>query len=218
MALFQFMPNGRLLLEKRGVMSSSVYIHPSAIAATSAQIGEGTKIWMNAQVREGARIGRECIVGKDAYIDFQVTIGDRCKIQNGALIYHAADLAEGVFIGPGAILTNDRVPRAVTPEGELAGADDWHAGSTRIGRGASIGAGAILLTNLTIGEYAMIGAGAVVTRNVLPHTLVVGNPARPVGFVCRCGQRLGQDEGLWKCERDGSRYEASPEGGLVAAV
>ncbi len=199
-------------------MSSPVYIHPSAIVAASAQIGAGTKIWMNAQVREDARIGRECIVGKDAYIDFQVTIGDRCKIQNGALIYHAADLAEGVFIGPGAILTNDRVPRAVTPDGELAGAGDWDAGKTRIGRGASVGAGAILLTNLTIGEYALIGAGAVVTRNVPPHTLVVGNPARPIGFVCRCGQRLVQDAGLWKCERDGSSYEVSPEGGAWQAA
>lgn len=197
-------------------MSNQVYIHPSALVAPSAQIGEGTKIWMNAQVREDARIGRECIIGKDAYIDFQVTVGDRCKIQNGALIYHAADLAEGVFIGPGAVLTNDRVPRAVTPDGDLAGADDWHAGSTRIGRGASVGAGAILLTDLTIGEYAMIGAGAVVTRNVPPHNLVVGNPARPAGFVCRCGQRLVQEGGLWKCSRDESVYEAAPEGGLVA--
>ncbi len=187
-------------------MSIAVYIHPSAVVAASAQIGEGTKIWMNAQIREDARIGRECIVGKDAYIDLQVVIGDRCKIQNGALIYHAAELGEGVFIGPGAILTNDRVPRALTPDGELAGTDDWQSGTTRVGRGASIGAGAVLLTNLTIGEYAMIGAGAVVTRNVPPHTLVVGNPARSIGFVCRCGHRLVQEAGLWRCERDGSTY------------
>ncbi len=195
-------------------MTSAVYIHPSAVVAASAQIGEGTRIWMNAQIREDARIGRECIVGKDAYIDFHVVIGDRCKIQNGALIYHAAELADGVFIGPGAILTNDRVPRALSPTGELAGAEDWQAGRTRIGRGASVGAGAILLTNLTIGEYAMIGAGAVVTRDVPPHTLVVGNPARSVGFVCRCGYRLVQEAGLWRCERDGLTYEGLPELGI----
>lgn len=193
-----------------------VYIHPTALVDARAKIGEGTKIWMNAQVREDARIGCECIISKDAYIDFQVTIGDRCKIQNGALIYNAAELAEGVFIGPGAILTNDRVPRALTLEGELAGAADWHAGHTRIGRGASIGAGAVLITDIVVGEYAMVGAGAVVTHHVPAHTLVVGSPARQVGFVCRCGERLERAEGLWKCRRDGSTYEAATEGGLVA--
>ncbi len=197
-------------------MSSEIYVHPTALVAASAQIGDGSKVWMNAQVREDAHIGKECIIGKDAYIDFQVTIGDRCKIQNGALIYYAADLEEGVFVGPGAILTNDRVPRAVTPEGDLASATDWHAGHTRIHRGASIGAGAILLPDLTIGAYAMVGAGAVVTSSVPAHTLVVGNPARPIGFVCRCGQRLVQNDGLWQCSRDGLQYEATPEGGLVA--
>jgi UDP-2-acetamido-3-amino-2,3-dideoxy-glucuronate N-acetyltransferase len=197
-------------------MSSQVYIHPTAAVAASAQIGAGTKIWMNAQVREDVCIGRECVIGKDAYVDFQVTIGDRCKIQNGALVYHAADLAEGVFIGPGAVLTNDRVPRALTVDGRLADTGDWHSGHTRLERGASIGAGAILLTDITIGEYAMVGAGAVVTRNVPPHALVVGNPARRIGFVCRCGQRLVQHAELWKCEQDGLTYKASPFGGLVA--
>lgn len=197
-------------------MSTEVYIHPTAGVAASAQIGEGTKIWMNAQVREDARIGRECVIGKDAYIDFEVTIGDRCKVQNGALIYHAAELAEGVFVGPGAVLTNDRVPRALTVDGRLADTSDWHSGHTRVDRGASVGAGAILLTDVTIGEYAMIGAGAVVTRNVPPYALVVGNPARFIGFVCRCGQRLVQNAGLWKCDRDGLTYQASPTEGLVA--
>lgn len=196
-------------------MANPTYIHPTAVVAASANIGEGTKIWMNAQVREDAVIGRECIIGKDAYIDFQVTLGDHCKIQNGALVYNPATLAEGVFIGPGAILTNDRHPRALTVEGNLASASDWHAGHIRIGRGASVGAGAILITDITIGEFAMIGAGAVVTRDVPPYTLVVGNPARAIGYVCRCGRRLRNDDGVWKCNQDGLVYQPIDSGGLV---
>lgn len=185
---------------------SQTYIHPTAQVAASAKIGDGTKIWMNAQVRENVSIGCECIIGKDAYIDFEVMMGDRCKIQNGALVYNAAELGEGVFIGPGAILTNDRVPRAITLDGKLAGSDNWHAGHTCVERGVSIGAGAVLITDITIGEYAMVGAGAVVTRSVPPYTLVVGNPARAIGFVCRCGHRLEPDGDLWVCKQDGLKY------------
>ncbi len=197
---------------------SETFIHPTAVVAPSARIGRGTKVWMNAQVREEAQVGSDCIIGKDAYVDFQVVIGDRCKIQNGALLYHATTLEEGVFIGPGAILTNDRVPRALTREGNLAGAADWQSGHIQIGRGASIGAGAILLTDLKIGEYALVGAGAVVTRDVPPHALVVGNPARRVGYVCACGHRLVEQGTLWVCERDGSQYQQAADGGLAAVT
>ena len=194
---------------------SQVYMHPTAQVAASAKIGDGTKIWMNAQVRENVHMGNDCIIGKDAYIDFEVTMGDRCKIQNGALVYNAAELGDGVFIGPGAILTNDRVPRAETLDGKLAGADDWHPGHTCIERGASIGAGAILITDIIIGEYAMVGAGAMVTHNVPPYTLVVGNPAREIGYVCRCGHRLTPNGDLWVCPQEGLSYIQSPMGGLV---
>lgn len=170
--------------------SSSVHIHPSAEVSPLATIGEGTRIWHQAQVRERARIGRSCIIGKGAYIDFDVAIGDRVKIQNGASIYHGATIEDGVFVGPHACLTNDKLPRAITPDGELKRDADWEVGEILVQYGASIGAGAIILPGVTLGRFAMVGAGAVVTRDVAAHALVVGNPARQVGFVCACGQPL----------------------------
>ena len=109
---------------------------------------------------------------------------------DSAFIYHGATLADGVFIGPGAILTNDRQPRAINPDGSLKGDDDWQVGPIDIGYGASIGAGSILLPGITVGRFAMTAAGAVVTRNVPDHGLVAGVPARLVGYVCSCGARL----------------------------
>jgi acetyltransferase-like isoleucine patch superfamily enzyme len=153
-------------------------------------VGSGTSIWHNAQVREGARIGQECIIGKNAYIDSDVVIGDRVKIQNNALVYHGATIEDGVFVGPAACLTNDRLPRAVTPDGALKLNADWEVGPIRVREGAAIGARAVILPNVTIGEWAMVAAGAVVTRDVPPHGLVAGVPARLLGYVCRCGERL----------------------------
>ncbi len=170
--------------------NTTAYIHPSAQVSDNVTIGENTRIWNNAQVREGARIGRDCIIGKDVYIDFDVHIGDSVKIQNGVLVYHGVTIASGVFVGPGVIFTNDRLPRAITPEGALKGADDWEVGPIQIEYGASIGAGAVLLPDITIGRFALVGAGAVVTRDVAAQTLVVGNPARPAGTVCRSAHRM----------------------------
>lgn len=167
-----------------------IHIHPTADVASSAQIGDGSQIWHQAQVREDARIGRRCIIGKGVYVDFGVHIGNHCKLQNSAFIYHGATLADGVFIGPGAILTNDRQPHAINPDGSLKGDDDWQVGPIDIGYGASIGAGSILLPGITVGRFAMTAAGAVVTRNVPDHGLVAGVPARLVGYVCSCGARL----------------------------
>ena len=165
-------------------------IHPTADVSPMAQVGEGSQIWNLAQVREGSCIGRNCILGKGVYIDHDVQIGDHCKLQNGAYIFHGATLEEGVFVGPGAILTNDRLPRAINPDGTLKTNTDWTIGQIHVQRGASLGAGCIILPDVTIGEFALIGAGAVVTRNVPSHGLVVGNPARLVGCVCACGRPL----------------------------
>lgn len=167
-----------------------VQIHPTAEVSPQAHIGAGTKIWHQAQVREGARIGQSCIIGKGVYIDFDVVIGNRVKIQNGASIYHGATIEDGVFIGPHACLANDKFPRAITPEGQLKRDTDWEVGKILIQYGASIGAGAIILPGVTVGRFAMVGAGAVVTKDVIAHGLVIGNPARLVGFVCQCGHRL----------------------------
>jgi len=153
-------------------------------------VGAGTSIWNRAQVRGGARIGRDCVIGRDVFIDEAVEIGDRVKIQNGALVYHGVTVEDGVFIGPGAILTNDRYPRAITSTGDLARAADWTVSPIRLGHGASVGAGAIVVAGTDVGAFSTVGAGAVVTRDVPPHSLVVGNPARRIGWMCACGMRL----------------------------
>ena len=116
---------------------STVTIHPTASVSNAASIGSGTRIWNQAQVREGVSIGSDCIIGKDVYIDFSVQIGDCVKIQNGALVYHGTTIETGVFIGPGAIFTNDRKPRAINPDGTLKGNDDWEVGETRVCYGAA---------------------------------------------------------------------------------
>ena len=165
-------------------------VHDTAEIEPDAGIGPGTSVWNRAQVRRGARIGRDCVIGRDAFIDEGVSLGDRVKVQNGALIYHGVTIEDGVFIGPGAILTNDRRPRALNAQGELARGDDWTVSPIHISSGASIGAGAIVVAGCDVGPHAMVGAGSVVTRNVPGHALVVGNPARQIGWVCVCGSRL----------------------------
>jgi UDP-2-acetamido-3-amino-2,3-dideoxy-glucuronate N-acetyltransferase len=193
-----------------------IRIHPSADVSPQATIGDDVQIWHQAQVRERAQIGSQCIVGKGVYIDFEVQIGNRCKIQNGAFVYHGVTLEDGVFVGPGVILTNDRFPRAINSDGTLKTADDWDVGLTHVRRGAALGAGCIILPNVTIGEYAMVGAGAVVTRSVPDHGLVVGQPARLVGYVCRCGRRLAPEQVVtgeteYRCAACPQTYRFPPE-------
>jgi acetyltransferase-like isoleucine patch superfamily enzyme len=139
-------------------------------------------------------IGRNCILGKGVYIDFDVTIGDNCKLQNGVFVYHPAVLEDGVFLGPGVIITNDKIPRAVNPDMSLKIDDDWDAKPVWIGHGAAVGAGSILLPGVRVGRWAMIGAGSIVTQSVPDYGLAVGNPARLIGFVCPCGHRLEKVE------------------------
>lgn len=184
-----------------------VRIHPTAEVSDRAVIGQGTSIWNQAQVRENTCIGSDCIIGKDVYIDFGVQIGDCVKIQNGAQIYHGVSIESGVFIGPGAIFTNDKFPRAVNPDGTLKGNDDWDVGLIHVGYGASIGAGAIILPDVTIGSFALVGSGAVVTRDVPAQGLVMGNPARLAGYACKCARRLERLEGdLYRCPACGAQY------------
>jgi UDP-2-acetamido-3-amino-2,3-dideoxy-glucuronate N-acetyltransferase len=176
-------------------MTEDIYIHPTAEVSAQAEIGPGTRIWHQAQVREGACLGTCCIVGKGAYIDLNVQIGSNVKIQNYALVYQGVTIEDGVFIGPRACFTNDKIPRAITPAGLLKEADDWQVGCTRVRYGASVGAGAIVLPGIAIGRFAMVGAGALVAHDVPDFGLVLGQPARLVGYVCRCGQRLSRVSG-----------------------
>ena len=172
-------------------------IHPTAEVAASARVGPGTSIWNQAQVREGARIGAECVIGKNAYVDVDVVIGDRVKVQNNVSLYRGVTVEDGVFIGPHACLTNDKIPRAVNADGSARTDADWEVIPILVRRGAAIGANATILPGVTIGRWAMVGSGAVVVRDVGDHELVVGNPARRIGGACACGQPLRDtDDGL----------------------
>lgn len=187
--------------------------HPTAEVSPSAEIGEGTRVWHQAQIRERVRIGSNCIVGKGVYIDFDVQVGSNVKIQNGAFLYHGCSIEDGVFIGPGACFTNDRRPRAINPDGTLKGDADWEVGNTLVRRGASIGAGAIILPGMTIGRFALVGAGAVVAKDVPDYGLVVGVPARLVGFVCACAEKIGRPVAAndVACPRCSRRYRLTED-------
>lgn len=194
---------------------SSPFIHPTAEVSPKATIGHGTKIWHQAQIREDVHIGSNCIIGKGVYVDFGVSIGANSKLQNGVYVYHGVTVEDGVFLGPGVILTNDKSPRAINPDGSLKSDTDWQISPIHIKRGASLGAGSIVLPGVTIGEFAMIGASAVVTRDVPPHGLVYGSPGQLHGYVCRCGQLLTTSEprpekdipDVWLCETCKDRYQ-----------
>lgn len=190
--------------------TAAAFVHETAEVDPRARVGKGTKIWRNAQVREGARIGTDCIIGKDVYVGAGVRIGSRVKIENGALVFEGSVIADEVFIGPNVCLANDRRPRSATPSGSLRSAADWTMEAVSIGRGASVGAQSVLVPPLSVGRSAMIGAGSVVIRDVRPFELVAGNPARRLGWVCRCGARLPDALGKATCTSCGFRYVIGP--------
>jgi len=169
-------------------------IHPTAEVSPQAVLGPGAGIWNQVQVREGASIGAQTNIGKNCYIDSGVSIGARCKIQNNVSVFHGVTVKDGVFLGPHVCFTNDRLPRAINPDGSLKGAEDWKVDETIVETGASVGAHSVILPGITLGRFCMVGAGSVVTKSVPANGLVVGNPARLVGWVCDCGARLKTDD------------------------
>jgi acetyltransferase-like isoleucine patch superfamily enzyme len=181
-------------------------IAPSADVSDQAVLGDGTKIWHLAQVREQANLGANCIVGRGAYVGTGVQIGENTKIQNYALVYEPAKLGKGVFIGPAVVLTNDTYPRSVSPDGSLKSAHDWTPVGVTIEDGASIGARAVCVAPLTVGRWATVAAGAVVTKDVPAFALMAGVPARRLGWVGKAGEPLRQEGDFWVCPATGSKY------------
>ena len=190
---------------RRFVAMPGVRVHPTAEVSANSVIGEGTSIWHCAQIREGARIGRHCNIGKDVYIDAEVVVGDDCKIQNFATLYRGVTLGDRVFVGPHACFTNDLYPRAVSP--------GWKLVPTAVESGASIGANATILCGITIGRNAMVAAGAVVADDVPAHALVAGVPAKLVRWVCECGRGLDRN---MRCAYDGQTYPQLRKGAAGA--
>ena len=170
----------------------SIRIHPTAIIEDRCSIGEGTSIWDHVHVRHGTRIGEQCIIGGKSYIAYEVIIGNRCKINSAVYICNGVTIEDGVMISAHVVFTNDRFPRATTPDlSELRSSEpDETTGITRVCSGATIGAGAIIGTDLTIGRWSMIGMGSIVTKSIPDFHLAFGTPAKSVGAVCRCGQQL----------------------------
>lgn len=179
--------------------------HETAVIDAGATIGEGARIWHFSHVCAGAVIGARCSLGQNVFVANRVVIGDDVKIQNNVSVYDDVVLEDGVFCGPSCVFTNVLNPRA-----EISRKSEFR--KTIVRRGATIGANATIVCGHELGAYCFIGAGAVVTSDVLPHALMVGVPARRIGWMSRAGERLGPD---LVCPRDGSRYRETPEGELV---
>lgn len=188
-----------------------IVVAPSADVSNQAVIGDGSKIWHLAQVREDAELGSNCIVGRGAYIGTGVKMGDNCKVQNYALVYEPAVLGHGVFIGPAVVLTNDTYPRAVAPDGSLKSAHDWVPVGVTIKDGASIGARAVCIAPVEIGRWATVAAGAVVTKDVPDFALMAGVPARRLGWVGKAGFPLTAEGDVWVCPETGDKYVQNNE-------
>lgn len=182
-------------------------IAADALVEPGATIGAGTWIWDLTHVRSDASVGSHCIVGRGVFVDAGVIIGDRCKIQNNALLYAPAVIGSGVFIGPSVVLTNDRYPRAVTPDGELKSTAHWTPAGVVVGDGASLGAGSTVIGGTHIGRWALVAAGSIVTRDVAAFALVAGSPARRVGWVGPAGHPLTPRDGAWWCPVTGEQFD-----------
>jgi len=175
-----------------GSRFTGVRLHPTALVEEGVEIGAGSSVWDHVHIRRNARLGRDCSVGGKSYIAYDVEIGDRVKINANVYLCTGVTVEDMVMISAGVIFTNDRFPRAYPPDlqGLMTSEPTEETLATRVGRGATLGAGAIIGPGVTLGEFCMVGMGAVVTRDVAPHALVVGNPARGIGFVCACGERF----------------------------
>ena len=183
---------------------TDAFVHESAYVDSGATLGAGTKVWHFVHILSGTRIGSNCVFGQNCMVGPDVIVGDNCKVQNNVALYKGVILEDGVFCGPSCVFTN-----VLTPRAEVERKEEFL--STRVGRGATIGANATIVCGHDVGQYAMIAAGAVVTRTVPPFALVAGVPARQIGWVSRAGERLGPD---LVCPRTGESYAEDSEGQL----
>ncbi len=192
----------------RGI-DASARIDPSVEVGPDVVVGARTTVASRTRLAEGSRIGAECVIGRDVLIDEAVELGDRVSIGDGTLIYRGAVFEEGVFVGPRAVVTNERYPRAITLAGDLV-APDESPEPTTLRRGASLGAGSVIVAGVDVGAFAMVAAGAVVTTSIAGHALVAGNPARRLGWVCSCGVPLVDGEGT-PAVAEPAHYARHPE-------
>ncbi len=186
----------------------TVQIHPSAVIDEGAQIGEGSRVWHFVHVCPGAKIGKSVSLGQNVFVGNRVIIGDRCKIQNNVSIYDNVTLEEGVFCGPSMVFTNVYNPRALI-ERKAEYRD------TLIKKGATLGANCTIVCGVTVGEYAFVGAGAVITKDVKPFALMVGVPARQIGWMSEFGEQIALPligEGNYTCPHTGQKYQLTSNG------
>jgi UDP-2-acetamido-3-amino-2,3-dideoxy-glucuronate N-acetyltransferase len=181
------------------------FVHESSYVDEPSSIGEGTKIWHFSHILKDVTIGRKCNIGQNVVIGPNVTIGDGCKIQNNVSVYEGVTLEDDVFCGPSMVFTN-----VFNPRSSIVRKDEYR--KTLVRRGASIGANATIVCGTIVGEYSFIGAGAVVTKDVPAYALVLGNPARRSGWMCRCGEKLPPGVGRLICGSCQSAYEVSERG------
>ncbi len=190
-------------------MTPDYFVHPTAVVDEGAQIGPGTRIWHFCHIMPTARIGANCNLGQNVFVDNNTIIGNGVKIQNNVSVYHGVILEDYVFCGPSMVFTN-----VINPRSEIPRRHEFQ--TTLVRRGATIGANATIVCGVTIGRYALIGAGAVVTKDVPDYALMVGVPARQVGWISRHGHRLTEkdEDGNWICPQSGWRYREVQPGGL----
>ena len=182
----------------------SVFIHETAIIDEPVEIGDNTKIWHFCHVMTGARVGARCVLGQNVFVGNDVVIGDNVRIQNNVSVYDAVTLEDDVFCGPSMVFTNVYNPRS-----HVSRKTDYR--KTLVKRGASLGANSTLVCGYTVGEFAFVGAGAVVQRDVPAYALMVGVPAKRIGWMCQCGERLPDGPGEVRCEKSGDRYNIEKE-------
>jgi UDP-2-acetamido-3-amino-2,3-dideoxy-glucuronate N-acetyltransferase len=193
-------------------VANDIFVHETAVIDDGAVIGRGTRVWHFCHVMDGAQVGEDCVLGQNVFVAEGAVVGDRVRIQNNVSVYRGCVIEDDVFLGPSCVLTNVSNPRA-----EVDRKREFEP--TVVRKGATIGANATLVCGVTVGRYAMVGAGAVVTRDVEEHHLVVGVPARPRAFVCRCGERLPgpgpspSEAAANRAEADPSGQDAAPRGG-----